>query len=203
MIVLSRSKKAASMARHPRRAWESRRARCHPFVLCRSRTGRGTPRPQGGDTMRKLLAAFAVATVALASAMSGVAHATGPSVGSNDDKVTGGITYVRHDGGTDASIQACNDKDPAAFGAYTQNNEPFSVVDPSNPNLVITGWNDYCSDWMGLGFSTDAGQTWTDSLVPGYPADTSTEGMASPEFLRTNTASDPVGAFDAHGHFYF
>ena len=132
--------------------------------------------------MRKLLAAFAVATVALASAMSGVAHATGPSVGSNDDKVTGGITYVRHDGGTDASIQACNDKDPAAFGAYTQNNEPFSVVDPSNPNLVITGWNDYCSDWMGLGFSTDAGQTWTDSLVPGYPADTSTD---SPENVRS------------------
>jgi len=154
--------------------------------------------------MRKLLAAFAVATVALASAMSGVAHATGPSVGSNDDKVTGGITYVRHDGGTDASIQACNDKDPAAFGAYTQNNEPFSVVDPSNPNLVITGWNDYCSDWMGLGFSTDAGQTWTDSLVPGYPADTSTEGMASPEFGRTNEASDPVAAFSADGSmFYF
>ena len=39
---------------------------------------------------------------------------------------------------------------------------------------MIAGWNDYCSDWMGLGFSTDGGNTWTDSLVPGYPADTST-----------------------------
>jgi hypothetical protein len=57
---------------------------------------------------------------------------------------------------------------------------------------------------MGLGFSTDGGETWTDSLVPGYPADTSAEGMRSPEFQRTNTASDPVGAFDRTGeHFYF
>jgi hypothetical protein len=57
---------------------------------------------------------------------------------------------------------------------------------------------------MGLGFSTDAGNTWTDSLVPGYPQDTSEEGMQSPEFLRTNAASDPVAAFDRTGeHFYF
>ena len=88
-------------------------------------------------------------------------------------------------------------------GNRRQKNEPFSVVDPQNPNIVITGWNDYCSDWMGLGFSTNGGRTWTNSLVPGYPADTSTEGMRSPEFGRTNTASDPVGAFDTHGHFYF
>ena len=83
------------------------------------------------------------------------------------------------------------------------NNEPFSVVDPGNPDLVVSGWNDYCSDWMGLGFSTDGGQSWTNSLVPGYPADTSTEGMQSPEYIRTNNASDPLGAFDTHGHFYF
>jgi hypothetical protein len=56
---------------------------------------------------------------------------------------------------------------------------------------------------MGLGFSTDGGRTWTNSLVPGYPQDTSEEGMRSPEFGRTNTASDPVGAFDTHGRFYF
>ena len=154
--------------------------------------------------MRKLLAALVAATVAVALALPSIANAAGLTVDPNDDKVTGGITYVRHDGGTDATIQVCNDKDPAAFGAFTQNNEPFSVVDPSNPNLVVTGWNDYCSDWMGLGFSTDGGETWTDSLVPGYPADTSTEGMASPEFGRTNNASDPVAAFSADGSmFYF
>jgi hypothetical protein len=154
--------------------------------------------------MRRLLAALGA--VAMVSTFAAGARAAGPTVDPNDDKVTGPpIPYVRHDGGTDASIQACNDtEDPAAFGAFTQNNEPFSVVDPSNPNLVISGWNDYCSDWMGLGFSTNGGETWTDSLVPGYPADTSAEGMASPEFGRTNEASDPVAAFSPDGsEFYF
>jgi hypothetical protein len=118
-----------------------------------------------------------------------------------DDKITGPpITYVRHDGGTDATIEICNEtEDPEAFGAFTQNNEPFSVVNPANPDLVVAGWNDYCSGWMGLGFSIDGGETWTDSLVPGYVGDTSTEGMASPEFGRTNAASDPVAAFNADG----
>ena len=154
--------------------------------------------------MRRLLAALVA--VGMVGAFAATANASAPSVGASDDKVTGPpIPYVRHDGGTDASIEACNDtEDPTAFGAFTQNNEPFSVVDPSNPDLIVSGWNDYCGDWMGLGFSTDGGQHWTDSLVPGYPADTSTEGMASPEFGRTNEASDPVGAFSPDGStFYF
>jgi hypothetical protein len=113
-------------------------------------------------------------------------------------------TYVRHDGGTDAAIRGCNSLvSTDEVGNFRQKNEPFSVVDPQHANIVITGWNDYCSDWMGLGFSIDGGLTWTNSLVPGYPADTSVEGMQSPEFGRTNTASDPVGAFDNDGHFYF
>jgi hypothetical protein len=137
--------------------------------------------------------------------MSGPAIADVPPA-DPDDKITGPpIEYVRHDLLSDATIDLCNDaEDPAAFGAYTQNNEPFSVVSPTNPDLVIAGWNDYCSGWMGLGFSIDGGETWTDSLVPGYVGDTSPEGVASPEFGRTNAASDPVGAFNADGTmFYF
>jgi hypothetical protein len=155
--------------------------------------------------MKRLLGVLSIAATAVALAIpASSATAAGPSVGSQDDKVTGGITYVRHDGGSDATIEACNDTSPDAFGAFTENNEPFSVVSPTNPDLVVAGWNDYCSDWMGLGFSTDGGATWTDSLVPGYPADTSAEGMQSPEFQRTNNASDPVAAFDRTGrHFSF
>lgn len=145
-------------------------------------------------SMLGLIASLAVVIPAAASPLN--------AVGTQDDKVTG-QTYVRYDGGTDQTIQDCNNHDPAVFGARTQNNEPFSVVDPQNPDLVIAGWNDYCSDWMGLGFSTNGGQMWTNSLVPGYAADTSAGGMASPEFQRTNVASDPLGAFDLHGHFYF
>jgi hypothetical protein len=146
---------------------------------------------------------FGAALVALVVVPAGPASAA--TVGS-DARVTQ-HTYVRHDGGTDPTIEGCNNLTPAGdenlAGNFRQKNEPFSVVDPQNPDIVIAGWNDYCSDWMGLGFSVDGGQTWTNSLVPGYPADTSIEGMQSPEFIRTNTASDPVGAFDTHGHFYF
>ena len=81
---------------------------------------------------------------------------------------------------------------PDDYGNLTVNNEPFSVVNPANPDLIISGWNDYCSDWMGLGFSTDGGDTWTNSLVPDIRPTRPPKGMASPEYLRTNTASDPV-----------
>ena len=151
--------------------------------------------------MRKLATSlFGAVLVAVVVMPPGVA--TAATIGT-DARVTQ-QTYVRHDGGTDAAIQGCNSLVPTdTVGNLRQKNEPFSVVDPQDPSIVISGWNDYCSDWMGLGFSIDGGQTWTNSLVPGYPADTSTEGMQSPEFIRTNTASDPVGAFDTDGHFYF
>lgn len=152
--------------------------------------------------MRRLLGVLALTAVAAALAPPATAAPGGITVG-KDDRVTR-QTYVRHDGGTDAAIEACNDTDEAAFGHFTHNNEPFSVVSPTNPNLVIAGWNDYCSGWMGLGFSLDGGETWTNSLVPGYPQDTSAEGKQSPEYIRTNAASDPVAAFDRTGeHFYF
>jgi hypothetical protein len=151
--------------------------------------------------MRKLITVLASASAAAAFTVPGIVTAA-TSVG-RDTRVTR-QTYVRHDGGTDAAIEICNNTDPAEFGHFTQNNEPFSVVDPTNPDLLISGWNDYCGNWMGLGFSTDGGRTWTNSLVPGYPQDTSAEGMQSPEFIRTNSASDPVGAFNGDGTmFYF
>lgn len=150
--------------------------------------------------MRNLMTSVLVGLVA--SLAIPAVPASAATVGS-DARVTQ-HTYVRHDGGTDAAIVGCNSRVPTDdVGNFRQKNEPFSVVDPQNPDLVVAGWNDYCSDWMGMAFSTDGGNTWTNSLVPGYPADTSTEGMQSPEFGRTNTASDPVGAFDTHGHFYF
>ena len=152
----------------------------------------------------KNVAFLMVAFVLIASLIMAIPASASPSnaVDVQDDKITG-QTYVRYDGGTDQTIEDCNSHDPEVFGNLTQNNEPFSVVDPQNPDLVLAGWNDYCSGWMGLGFSTDGGESWTNSLVPGYPADTSAGGTASPEHLRTTEASDPLGAFDLHGHFYF
>ncbi len=153
--------------------------------------------------MRRVpLMVFAV-TLVVGSLANSVQASVPATTAGHDARVTR-QTYVRHDLGTDPTIQICNSTDPADYGNLTINNEPFSAVDPERPALVISGWNDYCSDWMGLGFSTDGGNTWTNSLVPGYPADTSTEGKLSPEYVRTNNASDPVGAFNRSGtRFYF
>src|SRR5205807_5241930 len=50
--------------------------------------------------------------------------------------------------------------------------------------------------------SADSGQTWTNSLIPGYPDDTSPQGMASP-LHSSNATSDPVLAFDRLGDVYY
>lgn len=137
-----------------------------------------------------------------------------------DDKVTG-QTYVRHDGGSDAGIAHCNDSsssatpadpaggdaDPNDGGSRRQGNEPFVVVDPTDPNTIIAGWNDYCltdlgAGWQGFAYSTDGGATWLDSIVPGYPQDTSSEGQASPLHSSHTDAGDPIGAFDSEGNLY-
>jgi hypothetical protein len=73
-----------------------------------------------------------------------------------DDKVTGQL-YVRHDGGSDIGISHCNnpgtdqaaDNDPADpdvdsndGGNRRQGNEPVAVIDPTNPSVIVAGWND-------------------------------------------------------------
>jgi hypothetical protein len=132
-----------------------------------------------------LFVASLAATLLLASGVAlAVSQVGGPD--GSDDRVTS-HTYVRHDGGNDAGIQHCNntasnpaedndpnddDVDSNDGGNLRQDNEPFSVVDPTDPDTVVAGWNDYCltdlgAGWEGFGFSRDSGETWTDSLVPG------------------------------------
>ena len=133
---------------------------------------------------RRLLTVFVLGATLCLLASSALAQT--PSA-DGDDRVTG-HPYVRHDGGTDQAIQECSspatnpapdnvaddgDIDSNDGGNRHQNNEPFSVIDPTNPNMVVAGWNDYCSTdlgagWMGLGFSADRGETWVNSLVPSY-----------------------------------
>ena len=166
-----------------------------------------------------VLLALASALI-LAMGSVGGAIAQTPSA-DGDDKVTG-QPYVRHDGGTDAGIDHCNDSstDEAADddpddgdvdsndgGSRRQGNEPFTVVDPTNPDFIAAGWNDYCltdlgAGWQGFAYSLDAGETWTDSIVPGYPMDTSDEGMDSPLFGTHTDAGDPIAAFDNDGNLF-
>ncbi|PVG84785.1 hypothetical protein DDE18_04115 [Nocardioides gansuensis] len=129
--------------------------------------------------------------------------------------------YTRHDGGTDQAIAHCGnaasnpapddvandgDIDSNDGGNRRQGNEPTVAIDPTDPAIIVAGWNDYCmtdlaAGWMGLGFSTDGGTTWTDSTLPGYPLDDSAEGSVSPLKGRTDSG-DPLVAFDNDGRLF-
>ena len=109
--------------------------------------------------------------------------------------------YVRHDGGTDATIARCSIDN-------RQQNEPTAAVSATNTSLMTAGANDYCTSptagdvWAGFYYSSDGGQTWTDSLVPGYPTDSSAAGQQSPAFGLA-AAGDPTQSWDNVGHLYY
>jgi hypothetical protein len=179
-------------------------------------------RLQSPKGRRGLLAVLAGGmTMAAAFAFPSPALAQVPS-GNGDDQISGQI-YVRHDGGTDTGIEHCNDdgsqddgdtpassltdSDTTDGGSRRQGNEPYTVIDPTDPDVIVAGWNDYCltdlgAGWQGFAYSTDRGETWTDSIVPGYPQDTSPEGMESPLFGNHTDAGDPIAAFDSEGNLF-
>jgi hypothetical protein len=77
---------------------------------------------------------------------------------------------------------------------------------------MTAGANDYCSvptttdAYGGFYWSSDGGASWTDSLLPGYPTDTSAEGSncdISPQHCLVINTGDPVQAFDRWGHVFY
>jgi hypothetical protein len=120
--------------------------------------------------------------------------------------------YVRHDGGTDTTITTCNSDAPANPNAgERQQNEPTAAVNPLNVDKMTAGANDYCpvptttDAWAGFYYSSHRGATgsWVNSLVPGYPTDTSAEGQASPLYRFAAAAGDPVQDWDRANHLYY
>jgi len=111
-------------------------------------------------------------------------------------------SYLRYDGSSDATMAACS------TGRRSQN-EPSVAVDPDNTQVVVAGSNDYCAQivngdvWPGYYRSTDGGGSWNDSLVPGYPDDSSAAGMASPAHGSCGAGGDPSQAFDADGRLFY
>jgi hypothetical protein len=158
--------------------------------------------PRGFDMGTRTSSAARAAL--LAAGIACVVH-VGPAQG--DTRVTRDATpgsYVRYDGGTDATLLSCS------TGRRTQN-EPSVAVDPRNASIVIAGSNDYCAEiqngsgnvWGGYYRSTDGGVTWTNSLVPGYPADGSPAGTESPTKGSCAAAGDPTQAFDGEGRLFY
>jgi hypothetical protein len=143
---------------------------------------------------------------------------------SADVKVTD-RDYVRHDGGTDVTIQSCSSDftDTTADaptptpandegGGERQQNEPTAAVNPNNTSRMTAGSNDYCAlptttdAYAGFYYTTNGGASWTNSLLPGYPTDTSAEGSdcsISPQHCLVINSGDPVQAWDRWGHLFY
>ena len=131
---------------------------------------------------------------------------TGPALGvganarvTRDDTAS---SYLRYDGSSDATMAACS------TGRRSQN-EPTVAVDPNDTSVVVAGANDYCAAmvngdvWAGYYRSTDGGSSWQDSLVPGYPADSSAGGLASPAHGSCGASGDPSQSFDNDGRLFY
>jgi hypothetical protein len=149
--------------------------------------------------MMKLLGRRTFRAVALVAATSAVvvsialaAHA----VDGADVKVTNDNNNV--DAGT---------QNPSFDGRNRQANETSVAISPANPSIVAIGANDYAlvpafgDAWLGVYVSANGGGTWFNTMVPGFPTDTSSAGLASP-LLGLDGAGDPTVRFDAAGNLY-
>ena len=97
-------------------------------------------------------------------------------------------------------------------------NEPSIAASTRNPLHLLAGANDYRSvdlpivlsdvdgevgdAWLGLFTSTDGGERWTSTLVPGFPHDPSPIGQASPIYSY-QAAADPVVRAGTNGLMYY
>ena len=103
---------------------------------------------------------------------------------------------------------AVNNSGVSNNGCTTPQNETTVAVNPTNPQNVVAGANDYrkCCDFDGLNdasgwayYSNDGGATWTDVQVPGLTAGTGGQG----NFKRVDSAGDPALAFGSDGTLYY
>ena len=94
------------------------------------------------------------------------------------------------------------------LGCRAPQNETTVAVNPTDPNNLVAGANDYrvCCDSVGLNdgsgwayASFDAGLTWTNVQLPGLTAQTGGRGV----FKRVDSAGDPAVAFGPDGTVYY
>jgi hypothetical protein len=145
----------------------------------------------------RTLSVVAVVALALGTA---VPASAAPDVRLTVDNAPG--SYTRYDGGTDNSIAGCST-------GRRPHNEPSVAIDPTNPDIIVAGANDYCRQtvggdvWAGYYRSTNGGLAWSQSLLPGYPGDESPAGQASPVSGKCVAAGDPTQSFDAEGRLFY
>jgi hypothetical protein len=156
-----------------------------------------------------------IATAAVAALMCAVglpAAQAGPANArlTNDAAAAGGYTsdytLVTGNAYTDDVLTACSQ-------SRGRENEPAVAVDPRNTQVVAGSSNDYCGVfaadgsfiglgvvWLGYYRSENGGASFTSSLVPGYPGDSSP--YAARAQVRTSGSGDPVLAWDNQGRLF-
>ena len=158
--------------------------------------------------------AFATLAV-LVGATSVLASTPGADVRlSNDAPSTSGYVSADDLAGlphyTDATLDECS-------RSRGRENEPALAINPRDSRVMIGSSNDYCAVyndgvddngapipvgpiWLGYYRSENTGASFTSSLVPGYPGDTSTLGALAK--IRTAGSGDPVIAWDGDGRVF-
>ena len=112
-------------------------------------------------------------------------------------------------GETDAIVNdTLNNSGSSNFGCTSAQNETTIAVNPTNPQNLVAGANDYrvCCDFVGLNdgtgwayYSFNGGHTWGNVQVPGLTAETGGKGV----FKNVDAAGDPVMTFGPDGTVYY
>jgi hypothetical protein len=158
-----------------------------------------------------------VAGISIVVGTAGVALGSTPAGDvrlSNDSPSTSGYvsdyTLVTGTPYTDPALTECS-------RSRGRQNEPAVAVNPRNTQVIVGSSNDYCAVyddgvdadgapiasgpiWLGYYRSTNGGGSFTSSLVPGYPGDTSP--FAARAQIRTASSGDPVLAWDNEGRLF-
>ena len=164
--------------------------------------------------MRKLITAAVAVCAAVVFTGGASASTPGGDVRVTHDTAAGGgyissYTLATGNAYSDGVLDECSI-------AHGRQNEPSIAVDPRNTHVLIGSSNDYCGVygppgdaatgnpagpiWLGYYRSENSGAGFVDSLVPGYPGDTSP--YAALAKIRTASSGDPVVAWDGHGRVF-
>src|SRR2546428_5845771 len=140
----------------------------------------------GETAMRTLIGALVALAVAIVAASAFVAPVAAAPILSHVDHPNALVTV-----------------DPEA----SSQNEVTIAAFPNNPDVLVATARDTRQasgfSWAGYYRSTDGGRTWANALVPGFPGDTSPEGLSSPVHAAGWTiGSDPVITADREGRVY-